>query len=261
MELLKSMNNMYYIYHIPNQKIGVTSDLHKRVTVTQGYRPDEYEILECSSDIDYISNREIELQKYYGYKVDKKLYKDLFKKVKLNSASQTTSFPVQIEQLKEYLEDAVTNGYEWQTPLGSFTITNDSIKWILQNAHDSQLDKNSCYIYNKAFYEAFMASTEYEKENIFGLIRDWAEQRGIYDKGDVKTQLIKLYEETGELSEAILKNSKPDIVDAIGDCIVVLTNLAKLSGFNVEDCIQSAYDEISSRTGEMKNGVFEKNTL
>jgi NTP pyrophosphatase (non-canonical NTP hydrolase) len=106
-----------------------------------------------------------------------------------------------------------------------------------------------------------MASTEYEKENIFGLIRDWAEQRGIYDKGDIKTQLIKLYEETGELSEAILKDSKPDIIDAIGDCIVVLTNLAKLSNLNVEDCIQSAYDEISSRTGEMKNGVFEKNTL
>jgi hypothetical protein len=138
MESLKSMNNMYYIYHIPNQKIGVTSDLHKRVTVTQGYRPDEYEILECSSDIDYISNREIELQKYYGYKVDKKLYRDLFKKVKLNSASQTTSFPVRIEHLKEYLEDAVTNGYEWQTPLGSFIINDDSIKWILQNAHDSQ---------------------------------------------------------------------------------------------------------------------------
>jgi hypothetical protein len=30
----------------------------------------------------------------------------------------------------------------------------------------------------------------------FDLIRQWAKERGIYDKGDVKTQLIKLYEET-----------------------------------------------------------------
>ena len=32
----------YYIYHIPGQKIGVTRDLNKRVTVTQGYREGEY---------------------------------------------------------------------------------------------------------------------------------------------------------------------------------------------------------------------------
>ena len=252
---------MYYIYHIPNQKIGVTRDPYKRVTVTQGYKPGEYEILEYSSDIDYISDREIELQKYYGYKIDQQLYKNLFKKMKLNTTSQTTTFPVQPAYLKEYLEDTLMLGYQWQTPLGTFILKPDTIKWILENSYVSQFDKNRCYIYNKAFYEAFMASTEYEKENIFGLIRDWAEQRGIYDKGDVKTQLIKLYEETGELSEAILKNSKPDIIDAIGDCIVVLTNLAKLADLNVEDCIQSAYDEISSRTGEMKNGTFVKDIL
>ena len=36
----------YYIYHIPGKKIGVTCDLNNRVTVQQGYGPDEYEILE-----------------------------------------------------------------------------------------------------------------------------------------------------------------------------------------------------------------------
>ena len=117
------------------------------------------------------------------------------------------------------------------------------------------------FIYNKAFYEAFIAQPTYNKENIFDLIRDWADERGIYDKGDVKTQLIKLYEESGELSQAILKNSEPDIVDAIGDCVVVLTNLAYFANTNIESCIQSAYDEISARTGEMKNGTFVKDQL
>ena len=63
---------MYYLYHIPGKKIGVTRDLNTRVTLIQGYKENEYEVLEQSDDIDYISDREIELQKSYGYKVDRK---------------------------------------------------------------------------------------------------------------------------------------------------------------------------------------------
>ena len=53
----------YYLYHIPGKKIGVTCDIYNRVTDQQGYEVDEYEVLETSDDIDYISDREIELQK------------------------------------------------------------------------------------------------------------------------------------------------------------------------------------------------------
>ena len=77
----------------------------------------------------------------------------------------------------------------------------------------------------------------------------------------MKTQLIKLYEETGELAQAVLKDNKDDIVDAIGDAVVVLTNLATLAGFNIEHCIDSAYSEISNRTGNMVNGTFVKDQL
>ena len=42
-------------------------------------------------------------------------------------------------------------------------------------------------------------------ENIFDCIRDWADERGLYDKGDPKTQYIKLMEETGEIGRALLK--------------------------------------------------------
>ena len=58
----------YCIYHIPGKKIGVTLDPRHRVETQQGYGPSEYEILEESDDIDYISNRELELQKLYGYR-------------------------------------------------------------------------------------------------------------------------------------------------------------------------------------------------
>ena len=69
--------NMYYLYHIPGKKIGVTRNLNNRVTLIQGYKEDEYEVLEQSDDIDYISDREIELQKSYGYQVDLEPYKKL----------------------------------------------------------------------------------------------------------------------------------------------------------------------------------------
>jgi len=50
------------MYHIPGKKIGVTRNLNTRVTLIQGYKEGEYEVLEQSEDIDYISDREIELQ-------------------------------------------------------------------------------------------------------------------------------------------------------------------------------------------------------
>ncbi len=60
---------MYYLYHIPGKKIGVTRDLNNRVTRQQGYSADEYEVLLTSDDIDFISDKEIELQQSYGYKM------------------------------------------------------------------------------------------------------------------------------------------------------------------------------------------------
>ena len=62
----------YYIYHIPNIKIGVSKTPKYRVTA-QGYS--DYEILEEHTCINTVSKREIELQKQYGYKVDKLTYK------------------------------------------------------------------------------------------------------------------------------------------------------------------------------------------
>jgi NTP pyrophosphatase (non-canonical NTP hydrolase) len=250
---------MYYIYHIPGKKIGVTRDLNKRVTIIQGYSKGEYEVLDQSEDIEYISSKEIELQKSYGYKTDRKLYKNLFKSMKINPTEQTSTFPVPVNKLKGNLLD--NKGIEWETSLGTFKISDETIPWILANAKPSMYNNERCYIYNKAYYEAFVNPVHVGKDNInnqFQLIREWADKRGLYAKGDSKTQLIKLYEEAGELSQAILKNDRNNIIDAIGDCIVVLTNLARINDLNVEDCIRAAYDEISSRTGKMINGTFVK---
>jgi len=65
----------YYIYHIPNVKIGCSTNPNVRVK-NQGY--DYYEILETHTDINIVSNREIELQKEYGYTIDNTTYKQSY---------------------------------------------------------------------------------------------------------------------------------------------------------------------------------------
>ena len=249
---------MYYLYHIPGKKIGVTRDLNTRVTLIQGYKENEYEVLEQSDDIDYISDREIELQKSYGYKTDRKLYKNLFNKMKINATEQTSTFPVPLNKLKGHLMDSV--GLKWRTYHGQFEINEQTIPWIMANAKMSMYNPDRSYIYNKAYYEAFIAEPALDETtgNVFDDIRSWATDKGIYNKGDAKTQYLKLMEESGELAEALLKNDKAEIQDAIGDMIVVLTSIAKFEDMFIEDCIKSAYDVIAKRTGKMVNGTFVK---
>ena len=250
---------MYYIYHIPGKKIGVTRNLNKRVTEQQGYASDEYEVLLSSTDINLISNMEIELQKPYGYKRDRTLYKNLFKSnMKINPTEQTSTFPVTITKLKGNLMDNI--GIEWETPDYKFKLSQEHVTWIMQNAKPSMYNENRSYIYNKAFYEAFF-NPKHNPDvtpDRFDLIRFWAKDRGLYDKGNSHTQYVKLQEEAGELAKALLKNDKPEIIDAIGDIVVVLTNLAHLEGYDIEYCIDDAYKVIAARTGKMINGTFVK---
>ena len=250
---------MYYLYHIPGKKIGVTRDLNTRVTLMQGYKEGEYEVLEQSDDIEFISDREIELQKSYGYKVDRKLYKNLFKNMNINATEQTSTFPCPANKLKGHLMDNI--GLSWKTLHGKFEINSTTIPWIVHNAKTSMYNNERCYIYNKAYHEAFIAepAVEVTGATVFDSIRDWADKRGIYDSGDTKTQFVKLMEEIGELGQAILKDDEAEFIDAIGDSVVVLTNLAKLGGHNIERCIESAYSEIRARSGNMVNGTFVKN--
>jgi NTP pyrophosphatase (non-canonical NTP hydrolase) len=138
----------------------------------------------------------------------------------------------------------------------------------MANVKTSMFNNDRSYVYNKAFARFYDNNNVFEKPTtvkcskkplkMFENIRQWAEQRGLYHEGDPKTQLIKLQEEIGELAKATLENDKPEIIDAIGDMVVVLTNLAHLNGVNIETCIAEAYNVISKRTGKMVNGTFVK---
>ena len=289
---------MYYIYHVFGKKIGVTQNINNRVITEQGYGPSEFEILEISNDINYVSKKERQLQKEYGYKIDKDSYKQVINQkkqsqMKLNVTEQTVTFPCPVSKLKGRLMDAI--GLNFETSDGKYILDADLADWIVKNAHMSMFNSDRSFIYNKALAkyvdsknnnsndipsrvlnnpieqalaEIYLALNNKEKtttskseDNIFDSIRDWALDRGLYQKGDTKTQYIKLMEESGELAQALLKDNKAEIIDAIGDMVVVLTNLSYMAGVKIEDCIESAYNEIKDRKGLIQNGTFVKNTL
>jgi NTP pyrophosphatase (non-canonical NTP hydrolase) len=284
---------MYYLYHVPGVKIGVTTNLEDRVERQQGYYPDEYEVIMSTTDIDLVSEKERQLQKALGYRVDMKLYSKLkCNKMKINVTEMTTTFPCPVNKLKGRLVDNI--GMQWDTDFGRVILTNASIKWILKNVKSSQFTNERCYVYNRAFARWFDNNNPFDnakqmneveqKRNgtltgglaptgvrqqkycddscsevsMFELIRVWADERGLYDKGDPKTQALKLVEEVGETCRAILKGNDMEAIDGIGDCVVVLTNLAELLGESIEGCIEQAYFEIKDRTGKMENGTFKK---
>ena len=259
----------------------MTCDLYNRVTEQQGYEPHEYEVLEESEDIDFASNTERMLQESYGYKVDRVPYNKLkCNKMNINITEQTTTFPCPVNKLKGQLMDNI--GLHWETDHGDCQISNKSIEWIMKNVQTSKYNNDRCYVYNKAFSRFYDNHDPYngktiagalyptgvrqencvdcncEKQSHFYLIREWANDRGLYNDGDPKTQALKLVEEVGETCRAILKQDKPEIIDGIGDCVVVLTNLAELIDTPIEECIARAYNEIKNRKGRMDNGTFKK---
>lgn len=273
---------MYYVYHVPGIKVGMTKDLGDRVFEQQGYDPHEIELLFVSRDMEAASKKELEYQRLFELKEDRQSYKDLITKqkpmnnFKINITDMTTTFPCYNRELAGYLMS--NRGRTIELKDGQKFIVNDNlIDWCKENGRTSMYNPDRCYVYNKALAKAMKADmpanlaeamemeVNYEyvttscDKCIFPAIRSWAHERGLYAKGDVKTQYVKLQEEAGEVARAIIKNDIPELKDGIGDMVVVLTNLAHLAGLEIEDCIQSAYDVISKRKGSMINGSFVKN--
>jgi NTP pyrophosphatase (non-canonical NTP hydrolase) len=87
---------------------------------------------------------------------------------------------------------------------------------------------------------------------------DWGHAKGILPNPDPVAQFAKTIEEVEELAIGIDKKDTAEVKDAIGDIIVTLIMQAEAWDLNIEECLQSAYDEIKGRTGTMVDGVFVK---
>ena len=96
-------------------------------------------------------------------------------------------------------------------------------------------------------------------EQLLPAISSWHYARGITVNGSSSTQTLKLGEEYGELCAAIVRQDKDEVQDALGDMFVVMVALAELEGLYLEDCINTAYEEIKDRKGYLNElGNFIK---
>lgn len=84
----------------------------------------------------------------------------------------------------------------------------------------------------------------------------WHYDRNLILGSTDKDQYMKLIQEAGELSDDICKGRA--LHDDIGDMLVVLINIAERNGLTLENCLECAWEDIKSRTGRMRDGVFIK---
>lgn len=93
-------------------------------------------------------------------------------------------------------------------------------------------------------------------------INEWAISHGL-DKGNPKIEWMKVTEEVGEIRDVFLKpNDFADpewsLKDAIGDSIVTLIVLCLQLGYDAEECLTIAYNDIKDRQGVMIDDNFIK---
>lgn len=95
-------------------------------------------------------------------------------------------------------------------------------------------------------------------------INQWAISHGL-DKGNPKIEWMKVTEEVGEIRDVFLKphdfaDPEWSLKDAIGDSIVTLVVLCLQLGYDVEECLTIAYNDIKDRKGVMIDDNFVKKT-
>lgn len=93
-------------------------------------------------------------------------------------------------------------------------------------------------------------------------VNKWAISHGL-DKGNPKIEWMKITEEVGEIRDVFLKphdfvDPEWSLKDAIGDSIVTLVVLCLQLGYDVEECLTIAYNDIKDRKGVMIDDNFVK---
>ena len=65
-------------------------------------------------------------------------------------------------------------------------------------------------------------------------VEQWATERGIYEHSTPQAQLLKSLSELGELADAVIKDDRNGLKDAIGDVAVCMVNYAKMAAYDIE---------------------------
>lgn len=65
-------------------------------------------------------------------------------------------------------------------------------------------------------------------------VERWQAERGIYEHSTALAQALKAVSEVGELADAVIKGDRDALKDAVGDVMVCLVGVAKMTGCDIE---------------------------
>lgn len=136
---------------------------------------------------------------------------------------------------------------------------------IIQGLKSQITELNERLIERREAYEAYIV-----KQRLIGTlidkVRQWGVDRqitGPNGKGTIAAQASKLREEANEVMDEIEMMDSGDSLNPvtleIGDVFVSAILLCDMLHLTPEQCLQSAYDKISKRDGQMIDGTFVKN--
>lgn len=95
-------------------------------------------------------------------------------------------------------------------------------------------------------------------EQVIDRVIQWGQDRNIIGGSTALAQQKKLEEEVGEIRAALEANDGAEVIDGIGDALVVLIMQAGILGVRIEDCLAQAYEVIRHRKGKIHEGVYVK---
>ena len=93
-------------------------------------------------------------------------------------------------------------------------------------------------------------------EELTKLIIKWHHDRNLIEGSSDKDQVLKLMQELGELSDSVCKGN--DVKDDLGDMMVVMLNIMERQGVSMEECLETAYNDIKDRKEEWLTGYLLK---
>ena len=99
-------------------------------------------------------------------------------------------------------------------------------------------------------------------------VTQWHISRNLIEGSSDSAQFKKLQEEVDELGGDIVHNrdaeecpkyyKKVDLRDELGDCLVVLINIATRNNFSLYEALEYSFAKIKDRKGTMVDGIFVK---
>jgi len=97
-----------------------------------------------------------------------------------------------------------------------------------------------------------------DMNKLVAYVEGWAEDRDLLHKDNAHFQMLKVFEEVGELAAGMARKDEDAIVDGIGDSLVTLIILSGQLGYSADECLYRAWNEIKSRKGRTEEGIFIK---